>query len=43
MELFDRNIAEEWYQYGLKAGDDFFMRFMMHWLVCVERQILTKY
>ena len=32
MELFERNIAEEWYQYGLKAGDDFFMRFMMHWI-----------
>lgn len=32
MEIYDRNIAEEWYQYGLKTGDDFFMRFMMHWI-----------
>lgn len=32
MEIFERNIAEEWYQYGLKSGDDFFMRFMMHWI-----------
>ena len=32
MEIFERNIAEEWYQYGLKTGDDFFMRFMMHWI-----------
>lgn len=32
MEIFERNIAKEWYQYGLKSGDDFFMRFMMHWI-----------
>ena len=33
MEIFERNIAEEWYQYGLKSGDDIFMRFMMHWML----------
>lgn len=32
MEIYERNIAAEWYQYGLKTGDDFFMRFMMHWI-----------
>ena len=32
MEPYKRNIALEWYQYGLEKGDDFFMRFMMHWV-----------
>ena len=32
MEIYERNIAAEWYQHGLKANDDFFMRFMMHWM-----------
>lgn len=32
MEIFERNIAEEWYRHGLKTGDDYFMRFMMHWI-----------
>lgn len=32
MDLYKRNIALEWYQYGLEKGDDFFMRFMMHWV-----------
>ena len=30
--IYDRNIALEWYQYGLERKDDFFMRFMMHWI-----------
>lgn len=30
--IYDRNIALEWYQYGLEHKDDFFMRFMMHWI-----------
>ena len=32
MKLYERNIALEWYQYGLEKQDDFFMRFMMHWI-----------
>ena len=32
MELYERNVALEWYQYGLEKKDDFFMRFMMHWV-----------
>lgn len=32
MELYKRNVALEWYQYGLEKKDDFFMRFMMHWV-----------
>ena len=32
MKLYERNIALEWYQYGLEKSDDFFMRFMMHWV-----------
>ena len=30
--IYERNIALEWYQYGLEHKDDFFMRFMMHWI-----------
>lgn len=30
--IYERNIAKEWYQYGLEHHDDFFMRFMMHWI-----------
>ncbi len=32
MELHKRNVALEWYEYGLEKHDDFFMRFMMHWI-----------
>lgn len=32
MEPYERNIALEWYQHGLKNNDDFFVKFMMHWL-----------
>lgn len=28
----ERNIALEWYEYGLANNDDFFIKFMMHWL-----------
>ena len=28
----ERNIALEWYQHGLAVHDDYFMRFMMHWI-----------
>ena len=31
-ELWDREIIREWYDYGLAIGDDFFMKFMMHWI-----------
>ena len=30
--ICDRDIGLEWYQYGLEKGDDFFTRFMMHWV-----------
>ena len=32
LKPYERNIALEWYQYGLKNNDDFFIKFMMHWL-----------
>ena len=32
MKLYPRNVALEWYQYGLEKEDDFFIRFMMHWV-----------
>lgn len=32
MEPYRRNFALEWYQYGLEKEDDFFIRFMMHWV-----------
>lgn len=31
-EPWDREIVNEWYNYGLSIGDDFFMKFMMHWI-----------
>ena len=31
-EIYDRNIAKEWFKYGLSKDDDFFMRFMIYWL-----------
>lgn len=31
-KLYDRNIAKEWYEYGEKVKDDFFTKFMMHWI-----------
>lgn len=31
-EIWDRNIALEWYKFGLERGDDFFIKFMMHWV-----------
>ena len=52
--LYERNIALEWYQYGLEHHDDSFMRFMMHWIAFnwlysseegeqTERQKIKKY
>ena len=32
MKLYQRDIALEWYRYGLEKEDDFFIRFMMHWV-----------
>ena len=32
LKPYERNVALEWYQYGLKNNDDFFIKFMMHWL-----------
>lgn len=31
-EQWDRQVAVEWYGYGLLVGDDFFLKFMMHWI-----------
>ena len=31
-ELYDRNIAAEWFERGLAAGEDFIIRFMMYWI-----------
>lgn len=30
--IYNRNIAKEWYQRGLKYQDDDFTRFMMYWI-----------
>ena len=31
-EPWNREIVNEWYNYGLSIGDDFFLKFMMHWI-----------
>ena len=32
MEIYERDIALEWYRYGNEKKDDFFIRFMMYWI-----------
>lgn len=30
--IYDRDIAKEWYEYGEKIKDDFFVKFMAYWI-----------
>ena len=30
--MCEKNYALDWYRYGLEKGDDFFVKFMMHWI-----------
>lgn len=31
-DMCEKNYALDWYRYGLEKGDDFFVKFMMHWI-----------
>lgn len=30
--MCEKNYALDWYRYGLEKGDDFFIKFIMHWI-----------